>query len=142
MNKNLIKLASFVFAVTLGCSIASAERKLPMKEVKPAAATVPVITVPADQVKEKIEEKVVTPAVDAKGEVIKTGKETNAPLSDVKNKADILIQQKEDGKVEAQTVVTPEAPVVEKETEVQKQQGTIFDNYAVKENLKINNPSK
>lgn len=138
MKKNCVKIASFVFAVALGCSIASAERKLPVKEVKPANASLPVITVPADQVKEKIEEKVVTPAVDAKGEVIKTGKETNAPVSDIKNKDEILIKH-EDSTAETSEIVPNTAPVVEKvET---KQEGTIFDVYGVKEHLKIDKPA-
>ncbi len=138
MKKNFLTIACFMFAVSLGCSIASAERKLPMDEVRPGNPVLPVITMPSSEVKEKVEEKVVTPAVNTKGEIIKTGKETNAPLSEIKNKKDILIEQKEDGKVEATTV----APVVEKETETEKQEGTIFDHYSVKENLKINNPSK
>ncbi len=138
MKKNFLTIACFMFAVSLGCSIVSAERKLPMDEVRPGNPVLPVITMPSSEVKEKVEEKVVTPAVNTKGEIIKTGKETNAPLSEIKNKKDILIEQKEDGKVEATTV----APVVEKETETEKQEGTIFDHYSVKENLKINNPSK
>lgn len=141
MKKNFVKVASFVFAVSLGCSIASAERKLPMNEVRPGNPVLPVITMPSSEVKQKIEEKVVTPAVNAKGEVIKTGKETNAPLSEIKNEKDILIKQQEDGKVEAQHVSAP-APVVEKETEVEQKAGTIFDQYGIKENLKINNSSK
>ncbi len=134
MKKNSVKIASFVFALALGCSIASAERKFPVKEVKSEAVSLPVITVPADQVKEKIEEKVVTPAVDAKGDVIKTGKETNAPLSDIKNKDEILIKH-ENSEAETSEIVPNTAPVVEKiET---KQEGTIFDVYGVKEHLKI-----
>ncbi len=136
MKKNFVKLASFMFALAMGCSLAMAERKLPMNEVKPANVSLPVITVPANQVKEKIEERVVTPAVDAKGEAVKTGKETNAPLSNIKNEGNILIKQ-QDGSKETSEIVPNNAPVVEKETTVEEKAGTIFDNYAVKENLKI-----
>lgn len=138
MKKNSVKIASFVFALALGCSIASAERKLPAKEVKSASVSLPVITVPADQVKEKVEEKVITPAVNTKGEIIKTGKETNAPLSNIKNKDEILIKH-EDGTAETSEIVPNTAPVVEKiET---KQEGTIFDVYGVKDSLKIDKPA-
>ncbi len=139
MKKNFVKAASFVFALALGCSIASAERKIPMKEVKPANTTLPVITVPSDQVKEKIEEKTVTPAVDAKGDVVKTGKETNAPLNNIKNEGNILIKQ-ENGSKETSEIVPNTSPVIEKEETVQKQEGTIFDAYSIKENLKIKTP--
>ena len=35
MKKSFLTIACFMFAVSLGCSIASAERKLPMDEVRP-----------------------------------------------------------------------------------------------------------
>ena len=211
MNNNFIKLASIICIAALGCSIASAERKLPIKEVKPAHATLPVITVPADQVKEKIEEKVITPAADKSNESVKQGKQTNAPISDVKNKdselieyidpnilnkEEILIKQNSEGAVETEvkpvtapvanplavpvtapalkpvTVVpikaselnpessnTPASSIIKpankelslpakeeikpaKDESVQKQEGTIFDRFEVKENLKINKTSK
>ncbi len=197
MNNNFIKLASIICIAALGCSIASAERKLPIKEVKPANATLPVITVPADQVKEKIEEKVITPAADKSNESVKQGKQTNAPISDVKNKEEILIKQNSEGAVETEvkpvtctcckpscsacycscikpvTVVpikaselnpessnTPASSIIKpankellslpakeeikpaKDESVQKQEGTIFDCFEVKENLKINKTSK
>lgn len=196
MNNNFIKLASIICIAALGCSIASAERKLPIKEVKPANATLPVITVPADQVKEKIEEKVITPAAHKSNESVKQGKQTTAPISEVKNKEEILIKQNSEGAVETEvkpvtapvanplavpvtapalkpvTVVpikaselnpessnTPASSIIKpankelslpakeeikpaKDESVQKQEGTIFDRFEVKENLKINKTSK
>ena len=138
MKKNFAKITSFMFALTFGCSIASAERTLPVNEVKPSGVSLPVITVPSNQVKEKIEEKIVTPTDNAK-ETIKTGKETNAPLNNIKNEGNILIKH-ENGENENSKIVPNTAPVVEKETSVEKQEGTIFDLYGVKENLKIKTP--
>jgi len=51
MKKNLFKAVCFVFAISLGCSFASA-RKFPMKEVKPAENTIPAVVVPTREVVE------------------------------------------------------------------------------------------
>lgn len=200
MEKSSIKTKSFILATCLLCSLGCAqafdtEKKFPVKEMKPATKTLPAITVPTDQVKEKIEEKVITPAANKSNETTKQGKQTNAPISNVKNKEEILIKQNSKGVVETEVkpvtapvtnplAVPVSAPVAKptklplkasdlnqessntpassiikpankelslpakkevkpaKDESVQKQEGTIFDRFEVKENLKINKTSK
>ena len=44
----------------------------------------------------------ITPAADKSNESVKQGKQTNAPISDVKNKEEILIKQNSEGAVETE----------------------------------------
>jgi len=83
MNRNFIKVLSFLSVAALSCTIASAA-DIQMKEVKTESTVIPAITMPAKNAAE-VENEVLQPAAEVKKEAVKAVEEkTEASKTDVK----------------------------------------------------------
>ncbi len=152
MKKNFIKAVCLVFAVSLGCTFASA-RKFPMKKVEPANATIPAVVVPkqetvettikqtvdvktvdTNEIKDETAKQIDKASKEVSETVQETAKETSQNATETintvqENAQDVTKEIKLETPAETSTK-TPEAeaPVVQTEgTVIEKKEGTIFD---------------